>query len=311
MARDLADELSRREAELGEMPDGSKGSQPGDGDGDGEGEDEGKGTGKGRGPSGDLTDAERLERLEEAARTLEHWLKDASLRAEGPPAGQLRELVEQGDGTRVVERMEQIRELARQGRKPDANREANELSVMLERLARRLDVLHRGIVSPEIARLVELDRRVAELTARLKHLETDADIDAWHRQAAELDPRAGESRPDRCGRRPGRCDEGGGPAPRRRALGLGIRRQPRPGGARSLYQCAREDHLAAPGAHPGHDPEGHGRGPRRGDPAGVQGAGRPLLRSALEWRRSRTKLEALRGGRGQSRGGERITGGET
>ncbi len=57
---------------------------------------------------------------------------------------------------------------------------------MLERLARRLDVLHRGIVSPEIARLVELDRRVAELTARLKHLETDADIDAWHRQAAEL-----------------------------------------------------------------------------------------------------------------------------
>ena len=104
----------------------------------------------------------------------------------GPSAGRLRELVEQGDGTRVVEQMEQIRELALDGRKPEANREAKELSVKLEQLARRLDVLHRDIVAPELAKLVELDRRFAELNLRRKHLETDADIDAWHRQAAEL-----------------------------------------------------------------------------------------------------------------------------
>ena len=284
MARDLADELSRREAELGEMPDGSKSSQPGDGDG------EARGKGKGRGPSGDLTDAERLERLEEAARTLEHWLKDASLRAEGPSAGPLRELVEQGDGTRVVERMEQIRELPRQGRKPDANREAKELSAMLERLARRLDVLHRGIISPEIARLVELDRRVAELTARLKHLETDADIDAWHRQAAELVRELEKA---------GLTDAVGALADAMKAAALHRGDGPWDWGfgdnrvrvVPDLYtNAAVKDHLAAAGAHPGHDPEGHGRGPRRGDPAGVQGAGRALLRSALESRRDEVRL---------------------
>jgi hypothetical protein len=46
--------------------------------------------------------------------------------------------------------------------------------------------LHGGIVAPEIASLVEFDRRVAELTAELKTLKTDAQIAEWHRHAAEL-----------------------------------------------------------------------------------------------------------------------------
>ena len=57
---------------------------------------------------------------------------------------------------------------------------------MLEVLARQLDVLHRGIVAPELAALVEYDKRVAELTAKLKLLKTDADINVWHRLAATL-----------------------------------------------------------------------------------------------------------------------------
>jgi hypothetical protein len=180
MARDLAEELAGREAELGEMPDRDGGSQPGNG------EHGGTGRGQGKGSASTVTDAERLEQMEEAGRTLEHWLKDASLRATGPSAEQMRDLLGEGEADRVVERMAQIRDHENAGRKPAARREARELSITLERLARRLDVLYRGLVAPELARLIELERRVAALVPRLKELRTDAEVAGWHRQAAEL-----------------------------------------------------------------------------------------------------------------------------
>ena len=124
--------------------------------------------------------------MEEAAKTLEHWLKDASLRAEGDSAERIRELIEERDATQVVERMERIGELYLGGQVPSARREANELSKVLELLARQLEVLHRGIVAPELAAMVELDKRLAELTAKLKTIKTDAEIAEWHRLAAEL-----------------------------------------------------------------------------------------------------------------------------
>jgi hypothetical protein len=197
MARDLADELARREAELGQMPgsgseQGNNGDQPGKGE-KGESGQKGQGTSgdSGRGESrlggrGDLTDAERLERMEEAARTLEQWLKDASLRAEGEAAGRIRELIEERDATQVVERMERIGALYLGGQEPAARREATEFSKVLELLARQLEVLHRGIVAPELAAMVEFDRRVAELMTKLKTIKTDAEIAEWHRLADAL-----------------------------------------------------------------------------------------------------------------------------
>jgi hypothetical protein len=188
MARDLADELAEREAELAQMEQGGDQSSSGDQGGkDGQGK-SGKGTkGDGRrGGPGDLTDAERLDRMEEAAKTLEHWLKDASLRAEGDSAERIRELLEENSATRVVERAERIGELYLGGQRPAARREAVELARNLEVLARQLDVLHRGIVAPELAALVEFDKRVAELSAKLKTLTTDAEIAEWHRLAAAL-----------------------------------------------------------------------------------------------------------------------------
>jgi hypothetical protein len=184
MARDLADLLAERAAELGQDGPPGSGDQGGSGTG-------GKRPGNRPGPGGrsgpgDLTDAERLERLEEAAKTLEQWLTDASRRAEGESANRIRELVEETGATQVVERMERIRELHLGGQKPAARRDATELSRMLEVLARRLDVLHRGIVAPELAALVEFDKRITELMARLQNVKTDGDIDEWHRQAANL-----------------------------------------------------------------------------------------------------------------------------
>ncbi|MEJ7636482.1 MAG: hypothetical protein WKF75_00455 [Singulisphaera sp.] len=86
----------------------------------------------------------------------------------------------------IAERMDRVRELIVGGRKADARDEAKEASRHLEVLARKLDVLHREIVSPEIAALVEFDKRVAELLKTLETLKTDAEITAWHVRAGAL-----------------------------------------------------------------------------------------------------------------------------
>jgi hypothetical protein len=173
MARDLAAELAEREAELGRMPDAPAVGQEGS-TGDG-------GTGReGRG------ETDRLERLREAARTLEEWLRGASLRAEGDAAARLRGVVEENPVARVVERMDRVGVMVVEGRRPEARDEAKEASRLLEVLARRLDVLHREIVAPEVATLVELENRVAGLMDELKTLRTDAEITAWHVKAAAL-----------------------------------------------------------------------------------------------------------------------------
>ncbi len=187
MARDLADELAEREAEFGQMPGETPapGSGPGDKDGKNAPGKSGRGM-PGRGGWGDLTEAERLQRLEEAAKTLEHWLKDASLNTEGESAERIRQLVEESESTRVVDRMQRIGELYRSGQMPDARRDAKELSRSLEILARQLDVLYRGIIAPELAKLVDLDRRIAELMEKQKTSKTDAEIAEWHRLADAL-----------------------------------------------------------------------------------------------------------------------------
>jgi hypothetical protein len=187
MARDLADELAEREDEFSKAPGDSSqsGTEDGDKDGKGKGPEPGRGKGN-RGGPGDLTEAEKLERLVEAGKTLEHWLKDASLSAEGQSAERIRELIEQSEITRVVERMERIGNLMLGERRPEARRDAKELSRMLAVLARQLDVLYRGIVSPELANLVDLERRVAELREGLKTAKTDEQIAEWRRLADGL-----------------------------------------------------------------------------------------------------------------------------
>ncbi len=187
MARDLADELANREAEIGQMPGepGAPGADPG---GKQTGNAQGQGNGGTRGRLGwsDLTEAERLQRLEEAARTLEHWLKDASLGAEGESADRIRQLIEESESTRVVDRMQRIGALFKSGQTPEARRDAKELSGSLEKLSRQLDALYRGIIAPELAKLAELEKRVAELMERLKTSKTDAEIAQWDRLAEDL-----------------------------------------------------------------------------------------------------------------------------
>ena len=178
MARDLADELARREDEFANGGDpgvkgekGEKGATPGNGLG---------------GDWKDLTDADMLERLEEAARTLQEWLKGASKNAEGDAAERVRDVLRQTPPAEVVERAERVGTLFLGGQKKEARAEARTLARALEGLSRQLDMLHRGIVAPELAKLVEFNRRAAELTARSRELKSDAQVAEWRRQAAAL-----------------------------------------------------------------------------------------------------------------------------
>jgi hypothetical protein len=183
MARDLAAELAEREGEFGKTPEpGSSSDAKGEKGTGGKGEPGRDGTGGWQG----LSDAERLERMEEMAKTLEEFLKGSSQRTEGETGERVRGMIAETGAVQVVERVERVGTLYLGGQKPEARREATEVSRKLELLAQALDVLHRGIVAPELAELVEFDRRVAELLTRLKTLTTEAEIAEWHREAAAL-----------------------------------------------------------------------------------------------------------------------------
>jgi hypothetical protein len=195
MARDLAEELAEREEEMGAGPssNGPPDSQAGEGKGEGKPSPAGKGSGAdgdagrgGPGGRGGLTDAERIERLAEAARTLEDWLKAMERRGEGEAAEQVRQLVQQGTITEVLRRMDRIGEVYIGGPKVEFRKEAQELARLLQVLGQSLDVLHRGIVAPQLAALVGYEKRVAELIAKLQTLKSDAEITEWHRLADAL-----------------------------------------------------------------------------------------------------------------------------
>jgi len=191
MARDLAEELAQREADLAAMNDEMPtpgGAGEGEGkSGKGRGSKPGKGTGRGGFGGWDaLTEAERVERMAEAAKTLESWLKQIDQKGQGKAADAVRDILDQGTVTEIVDRAARMGELRVGGQKSDVSREAKDLAKKLELLAHSLELLHRGIVAPQMAAMVEFDRRVAELTAKLGKLKTDAEITAWHREAAAL-----------------------------------------------------------------------------------------------------------------------------
>jgi hypothetical protein len=106
-----------------------------------------------------------------------------------------RELIEQGKPAEINRRIDHIGSQHADGKAAEARREAGEVARELEAIARALDMVHSDIVAPQLAALREYDRRLAELADQLKSLETDAEVNQWHRQAeavlAELEAKAG------------------------------------------------------------------------------------------------------------------------
>jgi hypothetical protein len=179
-ARDLAQELARDEVDLAAQnpPQGSSGKP---------GEKPGKAaqgqSGQGLDP---LTEAEQVARMAEMAKTLEEWLKQIDKKGQGKTADAVGEILEKGDVDEIVERAGRMGERVAGGKKEELGHEAKELAALLEALGQSLEVLHRGIVAPELAAMVEFDRRLADLTEKLAKLKTEADVAAWKREAAAL-----------------------------------------------------------------------------------------------------------------------------
>jgi hypothetical protein len=213
MARDLAEELARREAELADRnqdqsasgspsdqkskdgKDGKdvKGKDGKDGKGkdgkEGQGQGEGTKAGQGKGGVGAwdaLTEAEQLDRMAEMARTLEAWLKQIDKQGEGKAADAVGEILDKGNVNEIVELAERMGELRVGGKKEELGREARELATKLEVLGQALELLHRGIVAPELAALVEFDRRMTELMEKLATLKSEAEVVNWKREMAAL-----------------------------------------------------------------------------------------------------------------------------
>jgi hypothetical protein len=182
MARDRAEELAQNEAGFAEMPATASTS-----DTQSRGSESARSEkGSKAGTRGKETDAEMLERLAEEARTLEQWLKQLAGRGEGKAGEMARELLDQGKMTEIIQQIDRIAQLQQLGKSGEARSEAGRVAQTLEALARSLDMLHREIVAPRLAELVEAEKRLADLSEQLEALKTDAEVDAWHRQTMTL-----------------------------------------------------------------------------------------------------------------------------
>jgi len=178
-----------------EDPEKSKGSGPGGK----EPADEPQGGGSGNDAREDnkenATDrrAERLaaraDRNAEAGKTLEDVLK-AITRSNEPAdkeaVRQVTELMQQGKVSEAVKRLELQSTGLRAGNLRETTAEAREMADRFEITAQKLEGLHRSIVAPRIAELMQTEREAAELNEKLDRLESPGQITDWHRTAEEL-----------------------------------------------------------------------------------------------------------------------------
>ncbi|MGE5192029.1 MAG: hypothetical protein ACM3U2_05960, partial [Deltaproteobacteria bacterium] len=216
--RDLAADLERpkepgaggdQEPKKGDKPKAGQGNKPGEeneksrgsggdkkdadkspgssGSGEEKPDDDQAGGGRGAGRTEKL--AARAERIAEAGKTLEDVLK-AIARSNDPAdkeaARQVQELMEQGKLGETVKRLEAQAPAVRAGKIREAGGEAREMADRFEATSQKLEGLHRSIVAPRIAELMELERKASELQGKLDQLETPAQITNWHRAADEL-----------------------------------------------------------------------------------------------------------------------------
>jgi hypothetical protein len=133
--------------------------------------------------------AARADRIAESGKTIDDVLK-AIARSSDPAdkeaARQVQELMEQGKVGEIVKRLEAQAPALRAGKARETAAEAREMADRFEITAQKLETLHRSIVAPRIAELMQLERQAAELQEKLERLETPNQITNWHQGADEL-----------------------------------------------------------------------------------------------------------------------------
>ena len=133
--------------------------------------------------------AEAARRLAETGRTLEDVIK-AIANSEGEQdqesAAQVARVRDEQQLSKQIEQMEKIAEQIEKEDLSGAQSAAGEVSQRLEVTAQELEQVHRRLVAPRLAKLMELEAKVFGLIDKLKELETTEDVAAWHREAQEL-----------------------------------------------------------------------------------------------------------------------------
>ncbi len=208
-ARDLASRLAQQQAQLqsqlnqqaNAMSQNPQGSSPMP-----NGQSQSQSASQGQGQTGDgsgsrqaqtpeemqaakeaLADAAR--RLAETGRTLEDVTK-AIANAEGEQdqesAAQVGRVREEQQLTKQIEQMQKIVDQIEKDDLTGAQAAAGEVSQRMEITAQELEQVHRRLVAPRLAKLMELEAKVMAMIENLKELETVEDVAGWHRDAQEL-----------------------------------------------------------------------------------------------------------------------------
>ena len=188
-ARNLAEELSQTERAFANSVDKQQQDQQQQSGSGGEKGESDKGK---PGSSGDRRTeklASQAGRIAEAGKTLEDILKGISRSnepADREAVRQVQDLMQQGKLGETVKELEGQAAGVRAGKLREVSEAARDIADRFEGTSLKLESLHRSIVAPRIAELMEIEREAVELQEKLDRLETQGQITGWHRAADEL-----------------------------------------------------------------------------------------------------------------------------
>ena len=204
-ARDLANRLAQQQAQLqsqlnqqanamgqkpqgdSPMPNGQSQSQSQGQSGSGNGSQQPQTPEEMQATKEALADAAR--ELAETGRTLEDVTR-AIANAEGEQdqesAAQVERVREEQQLTKQIEQMQKIVDQIEKNDLSGAQAAAGEVSQRMEVTAQELEQVHRRLVAPRLAKLMELEGKLMGMIDKLKELETTDDVAAWHREAQQL-----------------------------------------------------------------------------------------------------------------------------
>ena len=86
----------------------------------------------------------------------------------------------------LVGQMQDIERRVRDGESDGIQSETRDVADRLRALAHELDAIHGSIVAPQLAELLALEQRAAQLRERLAGLRSDPEITQWHFDAQQM-----------------------------------------------------------------------------------------------------------------------------
>ena len=130
--------------------------------------------------------AEQLQKMGETLKDVLNAIAQSNEPADKEAAAKLEAILKETELMKAIEAMKESAEQIRSEQFDDARLAAIDIAERLEIAAQRLDAAYRNIVAPQAEELRKLEQALAELREKLEALETEAQIEAWHREAQDL-----------------------------------------------------------------------------------------------------------------------------